>query len=243
MSSSPGVHVMIISWVGQHQNAALIARTVSGYAEHVTIVFSDPNPGFEIDIDCERIKRPNHLFFGDKFKACLDHCQSDLMLMIHADCTCDDWVDLIRKCRNAHAQDLNIGIWSPSVSYTSFDLKITEVATINGTSLSAVVFVDAIVWCISPSVIRRMGKVSYEDNIYGWGISPLACAYTLTHNMMVVVDQSIAVSHPRDSGYSTVDAKNSSKDFRSQFTMMELIQEKQRAAYMKMRSRSISIKQ
>lgn len=236
----PSLHVMVISWKGQHENAAHIANVLSGCAEHVSIVYSDPDPQREPLAACELIKRPNHLFFGDKFKACVDSCQGDLMLLIHADCTCDDWQGLVRKCRHAYSLDLNVGIWSPLVNYTSFDLEWTEVAAVGNTPLSAVVFVDAIVWCISAPIVKRMRKLNFDENIYGWGVSPLGCAFALAHNMTIVVDKSVPVSHPRESGYSVTEAKAQSKNFRSQFSFMELIQAGLRASYMKSRARALS---
>lgn len=71
----PSLHVMVISWPGQHENAVRIANELAGCAEHVSIVYSDPDPQLEPRAACELIRRPNHLFFGDKFKACVDFCR------------------------------------------------------------------------------------------------------------------------------------------------------------------------
>lgn len=236
----PSLHVMVISWPGQHENAARIANELAGCAEHVSIVYSDPDSQLEPRAACELIRRPNHLFFGDKFKACVDFCRGDLMLLIHADCTCDDWQGLLGKCRHAYSLDLNVGIWSPLVNYTAFDLALTEVVAIGNSSLSTVVFVDAIVWCISAPIIGRMRQLRFDDNIYGWGVSPLGCAYALSHNMTIVVDKSVPVSHPRESGYSVAEAKMQSKKFRDQFSLMELIQARQRASHMTLRAQALN---
>ena len=88
-----GIHVFIISWAGQHDKAASIAGAVRGVAGKVSLVYSDPDPNLALEVDCSLIRRPDELFWGDKFRACLDAFDADLMLVIHADCKCEDWSD------------------------------------------------------------------------------------------------------------------------------------------------------
>ena len=76
-----GVDIYIISWSGQHDNATAIATELGASFENVTIVYSDPDPAFGIAADCAVMVRPNHLFWADKFRACITSCKSDILLV------------------------------------------------------------------------------------------------------------------------------------------------------------------
>ena len=78
--------IFIISWSGQHENAYFIAEQIFKKNKNLCIIYSDPDPEFVLDAPCRVVKRPNELFWADKFKACLDTAGSEGMLVIHADC-------------------------------------------------------------------------------------------------------------------------------------------------------------
>ena len=68
----PKLHIFIVSWAGQHNKAILIANHLDGIFDKLTIVYSDPNPDFEFNFNGHLIRRPDSLFWSDKFKTCLD---------------------------------------------------------------------------------------------------------------------------------------------------------------------------
>ena len=120
------MHLFIISWEGQHEKAISIAKSIFSATNQISIVYSDPNSDLTLDVDCQCIRRPNELFWGDKFKACLDVCNSDLMVVIHADCDCEDWSFLVHKCRSAMDQNPIIAVWAPLIDWTQWNIHRTR---------------------------------------------------------------------------------------------------------------------
>lgn len=220
----PTLHIFIVSWAGQHANAARIAESLSGAADRLSIVYSDPDLALIPDAGCESIRRPNELYWGDKFKACLDACDEDLMLVIHADCQCDDWKGMAGKCREAHRKINNLGVWAPLVDWTPFDIANTVIATIDRSPLRVVAQTDAIVFSLSRPVADRMRRADYEKNIYGWGIPWMFVACAFSNNMLAVVDESVPVKHPQGRGYDENAARSQMNEFLQQLSPAELVQ-------------------
>jgi len=218
------VQVLIVSWSQQHRNAVLIADAVKGIARHISIVYSDPDPSLQLSTHADLIRRPDDLFFGDKFKACLDAYRSDLLLIIHADCTCGDWGALVKQCRLTMNANKRIGVWAPLINYTGFGVERTRIGDIPATSLSMVAHTDSIVFAMSQSVVHRLQAANYEQNVYGWGVGWLAVACAYANQTCAVVDRSIAVHHPRPRGYSSENAALQREAFLRQLFPEERIQ-------------------
>lgn len=225
--------IFVISWGGQHEKAISIAKSVASASDKTSIVYSDANPDLVLDVECDQIKRPNELFWGDKLKACLDACDSDLMLVIHADCDCEDWAELARKCRSAMSNNPIIGVWAPHIDWTQYNLGRTKIYDIKSTPFAVVAQSDAIVFCLSKNVIERLRRANYEQNSYGWGTDALAIAYAYSNGMIAVVDKTIHVKHPKSRSYSTEAAYAQCREFFRQFTMAESIQDALLRSFMK----------
>ena len=218
------LHTCIVSWRGRHADASRIAREVGPHSDRTTIVYSDPDPDTGPDNDHECVRRPDHLFFGDKFRACLDGFSMDALLLIHADCECDDWAGLVRSCRHALASRSSIGVWAPLIDYTGFDLPRTRVADLAHSTLSIVAHTDAIVLGMTRAVAERLQRADYERNLYGWGIGWMAVCHAYAHQMVAVVDRAIRVRHPRPRGYPSAEAGRQRDEFLQQLTAPEQIQ-------------------
>lgn len=197
------LHTFIISWPGQHLRAVAIARAIQVSGATVSIVYSDPDPSIAPEGECALIRRPNELFFTDKFCACLEACSADLMLVIHADCSCADWAGLVARCYAQMNRNRHIGVWAPLVTGTWFDLPMVRIAELAPSTLAVVANTDAIVFCLARPVQERMRRVDYADNVYGWGICALFLAFVFSHRMYAVIDSSFSVDHPPGSGYDT----------------------------------------
>lgn len=218
------IHVFIISWTGQHDKAASIAKVIGGIADKVTLVYSDADPNLRPDVGCSLLRRPNELYWGDKFKACIETSDSDLMLVIHADCKCEDWSLLVQRCRATMTDDPTIGVWAPLIQGANLDIRITHIAAIKATPLVVVAQTDAIVFALSRPVVARMKLADYARNVFGWGIDDMAAAFCFTQNMLVVVDRSQFVEHPTSCGYSKNAAESQKTAFLAQLSFMEAIQ-------------------
>ncbi len=218
------LHTCIISWHGRHDDASRIARLVEPWSDRTTIIYSDPDPGTSPDCRHELLRRPDHLFFGDKFQACLDAFGMESLLLIHADCQCDDWAALVRNYRQALSERPNIGAWSPLIDYTGFHLARTRIADLANSTLSIVAHTDSIVLGLAQPVIERLKRASYELNVYGWGIGWMCVSHAYANQMIAVVDRSIQVFHPRPRGYSSDHAGKQRDEFLKQLSAAEQVQ-------------------
>jgi hypothetical protein len=229
-------HIFIISWAGQHENAIFIANQISLVASKITIVYSDPNPNFSLNTSCALIKRPNDLFWADKFQASLHAFNDDIMLVIHADCKCDDWKGLVIRCNEIFLRNKDIGVWAPKIEGTPHYLQRTKIASINNNdlSLSLVAQTDGIVFALSQPILNRMKKVNYANNKYGWGIDWIFCCTAYAFNLMVVVDENYTVIHPLQRGYDTKKAVTDMNIFLKQLTTTEFIQYRLLSSYLKL---------
>jgi hypothetical protein len=221
------LQIFIISWRGQHDNALKIATELRADSDQLFIVYSDPDPDFAFPPAIRSIRRSNDGFWGDKFSACLEHFDADLMLVIHADCHASDWLELLGKCRGAFASHRLLGAWSPNVDGTPYELKYIAIAPIDGASLTIVAHFDALVFCLSKPVVARMKAARYQGNVYGWGIAKLFVTYCFSHNLLVTVDRSLTIRHVLGRGYEPDLARAQFVEFKkTQFTAQELIQDR-----------------
>jgi hypothetical protein len=233
------IEAFVISWEGQHENAQLIARQMQLVLNKVNIVFSDPDPDFSLDIQCNQIKRSNEFFWGDKFKACIDAVSEKLLLIIHADCTCEDWPSLAKKCLDTFKNHSKIAVWAPKIEGTPYDVRVTTVAQIEHTSLNIVTNTDGIVFCLSEQIVERMRQADYSENIYGWGIDIMFSAHAMTIDKLVAVDNAVIARHPTSTGYSKNLAYDQSNLFLQQLSSTERVQYFLSDAYVNLRRNAL----
>jgi hypothetical protein len=147
------------------------------------------------------------------------------MMVIHADCDTTNWKDLVAKGYDATRSMPNGGMWAPLIEGTPWPLKRTELATLKDSPLSIVAQTDALVFCISRTLIERMRTVSYADNLYGWGIDWMLVAHAYSRGRLVVIDRSAIVKHPfQTRGYSEEAAQAQMDRFLQQLHLNEFIQ-------------------
>jgi hypothetical protein len=216
--------VYIISWAGKHENAIAIAKEVLKIKRDVSIVYSDPDPELIIKAPCQLIIRHDNLFWEDKFQACLDACGDNPILVIHADCECEDWPRLINNCIDANKKFNNIGVWAPKIDGTYFDLSVSKILKIAESNLTISALTDGIVFYLSPEIIRRMRRVEFGTNPLGWGIDLLFCTTSYLMDKLIVIDETIKVFHPKTRGYDGKEAGLLMKKFFDQFSQSERVQ-------------------
>ncbi|WP_297803179.1 hypothetical protein [Arenimonas sp. GDDSR-1] len=222
----PRLHIFIISWNGQHARAAAIAGALNGVGESVSIVYSDPDPDTAPAADCRLIRRDDTLFWADKFSACLEHLapDADILLVIHADCDCDDWAGLVAGSRAAHRQFPRIAVWAPLITVTPYPLKHTLLGSFFDTPMKLVAQTDGIVFSLSKAAIARMRSIDYRKNLYGWGIDWVFMAFAYANKQFAVVDPRVRVRHPESHGYSQHNALAMMQDFLKQLGPSEYVQ-------------------
>lgn len=219
-------HIFIISWKHQHENAVRIAGELSSEQVKTTIVYSDPDETLQLQTGCSLLRRPDSLYFGDKFQACLEAFDSELFILIHADCSSESWQKLVRRCQQVCEANPGVGVWAPDIDYTGFSLEKTWISNTRDPDLKIVAQTDAIVFGLRAGIVRRLKKLNYEKNIYGWGIGFAAVAHAYLNQMYAVIDKSIHVHHPRPRGYPSGDALLQRNEFLAQLSANEFIQVK-----------------
>lgn len=218
----PPIHVFIISWRGQHERAAAIARSVAGSTNKLSIIYSDPAGRPSCLTSFPLIERRDDLYWADKFQACLEHCAAgEIMLVIHADCRCDDWPRLIARCRAGFEMVSDLGIWTPRIMGTPWRLERTRMRRISGSDYSVVAQTDGLVFALNPILYPRMKRADYSGNLYGLGIDWLFLCAAYARGMTAVTDEAITVRHPLSRGYSTNTAREQKRAFLKQMTTEE----------------------
>ena len=240
-------NIYIISWPGYHQQALLIARSLLNFTLAIKIIYSDnelEDPWASLP-PCPTIRRPHHLFFSDKFKACIDDAGLNAVLIIHADAQCDDWGHLLKRFNQMLSSSIKWGVWAPNISGTPYELAVTKVAKVPDSDYAIGTVTDAIVFALHPSVIKRVGEFDLTRNLYGWGIDVLFCAVSRTLNLMIVIDESVKVAHFPGSGYAKEVARKQAVEFLQLFSVHELVEARLMLAFthinrllLKRRSRS-----
>jgi hypothetical protein len=225
MDSSPlngmsSLQIYIISWKGMHPQAAHMAKALAAQGLSSVVVYSDPDDAVKPDTDARTIRRPDHLFFGDKFQACLDDFSGEHLLVMHADCDCQDWAQLAQRCHQVLSQDHKVWMWVPQIRYTGFGLERTRIMDLPHSSLVVAAHGDTIVFGLHRQVVERLKQSKLEDNVYGWGVGWLAAAYAYANQHCVVIDRSVQVAHPQSRGYDTA-AANAQRDRYLQQTRFE----------------------
>lgn len=218
----PQVHVVVISWQGRGDAARAIAAAVAPVADGLSVVYSnaaeqpEAGPGDWVQV-------PNSAYFGPKFEAALAHTPPGaVLLLIHADATCDDWPAVVARCRSAYARHQRLGVWAPEVGATPYRTEWVGLLPQPGEpTLVSVMQTDAIVFALAPAVLQRLRGMDYACNNLGWGIDWVAVAHALCSGYLVLRDTALHVAHTRGSGYDTQAADAQMRAFLAQLTMPE----------------------
>ena len=186
------------------------------------------------------IRTDNALYWGDKFSNCLQqvalNADTDVMLLIHADCSSEDWAGMVRRCRQKMGAYSTIGLWAPLVEGAGISLELTR-AMASDDSLSLVSYVDGLVFAITRPVIQRLQQYDFSRNKFGWGIDWAICAFAVTNNMLVVVDSSVRATHPPGRGYEASEARDQMVVFCQQMTPQEKVYFVMASSHVKLKRR------
>ena len=204
------------------ENARHIARAIEHKVDHLSVVYSNKAGTTETGAG-HWVKVPDDWFYGRKFSECLRLHSGTIMLQIQADAASDSWHEVIDRCRQAYSLYDDLGVWAPDIDFTPWDMDRVKIARIPGTSFAAVLQTDGIVWSLSEPVIERMRRFDYEQNNLGWGIDWAAICYAFTHDLLVLRDTSICVTHPQGTSYDKPIASKQQTAFLSQMTLQEKI--------------------
>jgi hypothetical protein len=216
-----GLPTYIISWRGQHDRAIAIADAVRSGGGDVQIVFSDPDIRLILDTTCPVIRRSDHLFWADKFGACLDRGDANAMLLIQADCDCDDWPGLVRRWRRVLEAVPQCAVWAPHIDGTPYASELTSFARVTADGLWAAAQTDGLVLGLAKPVLDRLRTVRLDDNVYGWGIDQMAVAAAYAGGHAAFVDLSQRVVHRHARGYPTDAAQSQWETFLRQLSPTE----------------------
>ena len=200
--SDETMHVGIVSWEGYGDAAREIAASLDGHVDRLTVVYSNKANSVETGAG-DWVQFDNADFFGPKLAGLLKATGEDILLVIHADTSTEDWPALVARCRAVFATEPDVGVWAPTVTHTPFTRQMVERYGRNGpeTVLLESVIADLIVTAFRGGVVDRLKALDLSMNNIGWGADWFAAAYCFGHHKRVVHDLSIDVSHPKGSGY------------------------------------------
>ncbi len=207
---APGLHVVLISWDGQHEAALAIARAVVPALrrrDRLSVIYSnranrdEHGPG-------DWVKVPQDWYFGPKFACSLKLARdADVMLQIQVDALSDDWPGLVARLRAALRGRRRLGIWAPAVDWTPYPLRAAVLDRVPGGTLYHVAQTDGIVWALTRPVLDRLGRLDFGDNNLGWGIDYVAIALARGDRREVLCETGLTVRHPRTRGYADAGAE------------------------------------
>lgn len=220
----PALQVFVISWKGLHGQACVIADALVQAGLAVVLVYSDPDDACQPETLAQTVRRSDDLFFGDKFQACLDHFSAQHMLLIHADCQCNDWAALAQRGLQVLSTMPRVWMWAPEIDYTGFGLERTRIMALASSDLVVAAHCDTIVFGIHQSVVKRLQTASLAENVYGWGVGWLAAAFAYAHQHCVVIDRSVQVKHPRARSYDSKLANTQRDRYLQQMSFEEKVQ-------------------
>ncbi len=223
-NNAKDIRVCIISWTGKHDKAKSIYKSLKNSVQKLTIIYSDQDPNFCFEDEYSSTKTSNELFWADKFKTSIDTFTENVLLIIHADCECENWKLLFKKCENAFSANEKLGIWTPKTTGTVFPGEITKILSSSDEKLFYVAYIDGIVFAVNRKIGNRMKQLDYSKNVYGWGIDWFAAAYAHSEGMALVMDNTISINHPTDRGYDSAIALEKMKSFLDQMDFKERIQ-------------------
>lgn len=216
------VHAFVICWPGKEESAEIIASSLMGGDDRVTVIYSTAD-GSRRSGSGEWVQVPNDWFYGRKFRRSAELSAADITLQIQADVSCNDWRRLIDRCRHVHETLPDVGVWGPEVTYTPWDTWSIEIVRDLDKQLSFVVQTDGVCWSFSKPVLERLKELQYEMNNLGWGVEWAAALYAHTNSLMVVRDLSVEVFHPPGTGYSRGEADKQMAAFIGQLSPQEQV--------------------
>lgn len=223
MTDNLSIHAFVFCWPGKEAGAHYIAKSIAGHVDYLTVLYKNNNDRIENGPGDWR-KIPNEWFYGRQFKKSLDLNKGNIMLHIQADAKFDDWPSIISKCKNSFDCFPNVGVWAPNVYHTVWTPEVTSICELRHNEILAITATDGVVWALSSAVIDRLKMLDYDMNKFGWGISEAAGAFAFTNNMLVLMDLSVKVEHPKGSGYCNIEAFEQVKVFIDQLSATERVQ-------------------
>lgn len=210
------IHVAIVSWDGQHDNARAVAAAVQGVAGAVSVAWSSEAEKIQEGAG-DWLRLPQSAWFGPKFRALLGRvAPGQRMFLVQADAQCSDWVALVRRCAAVMEAQPDIGLWSPTIDVTPYPDNRVATGDSPRPGLIEVLQTDAIVLGLAPPLPQRLAELDYSINNLGWGIDWAAISIAGELGLIAVRDRSARVVHPPSRGYGDTAAEAQMWAFLSQ---------------------------
>lgn len=219
--SGPALHVVIISWEGQAENAQTIAAALDGQDCAITVVYSsaagtpETGAGYWLQV-------PQSWYYGRKFAHALSCLQPDeIMVQIQADAAYQDWPALLQDCRASFARHHRMGVWAAELDWTPWPTSAVQNGPPLENGLQPVAQSDGVVWALHPAIWREMARFDYDVANLGWGIDWIAGLLARRQDRHCVRDMRHVVHHPPGRGYSGAVATQHMKNLLAQLPAMD----------------------
>lgn len=219
------VHVVVISWEGQAQNAQSIAKALAPAVEQgecaLSVIYSNAAGVPETGAG-QWIETPQSWYYGRKFARALRCMRPDeIMLQIQADAAYDDWPTLLADCRASFDQHDRMGIWAAELDGTPWPTARVQDGGPLDSGLQPVLQSDGVVWALHPQIWKDMAGFDYSVANLGWGIDWIAGLLARKQNRHCVRDPRHIVHHPVGRGYSGAMATQHMKNLFAQLPVQD----------------------
>jgi hypothetical protein len=220
MKTPTNIETHVISWPGQENDAESIAIQLrqAGHRSQVIHAISGKN-GNGLPAGWALVEGAG---YGRIMAKSLEISNSEVLLHIHADCSAENWSEVVDRCARLFSEHSSLGVWSPLVDWSSWTLSRTKLGPGPVEGTHSVTTVDGIVWAFNSTVRQRLRALDYSSNPTGWGVDIAASSIAHKLSLEVVMDDSVVVLHPRGSGYNHDEAGVEADKFSAQLDGEEL---------------------
>lgn len=214
--------IVIICWPSVEENARLISEKLEKAGYSPSIIYSTKDNS-NLSGPGEWLKVSDEYYYGRKFLKMITEFSYDILLQIHADAFCDDWLGLVERCYSLHCTNEDIGIWAPTPDNSAWQNKSVFLAEHGDSGLISVAQTDCIVWSMTKKVSERLNRLNLTKNNLGWGIDWAAICFCYCSGYLVVRDLKFIIKHKLGTGYMANEAGKQMNDFLAELSTQEKI--------------------
>ena len=218
----PDLKIVIICWPGVEENAKFISKQLEKAGYSPAIIYSTKKNS-NLNGPGQWIKVSDEFYYGRKFLKIITEFSYDILLQIHADAFCDDWLGLVERCYSIHCTYEYIGVWSPTPDNSAWQNNEVFLSELGDSGLISVAQTDCIVWSIKKTVSERLKKMNITKNNLGWGIDWAAICFCYCSGYLVVRDLNFTIKHKLGTGYLANEAGKQMNDFLEELSTQEKI--------------------
>jgi hypothetical protein len=203
--------IYIFSWYQVEGNVKNIVKSLRESGFNDLHIISSGRHSYVYD-NVKIIEIESDSFYGDQFRAAVNHFREDIFVQIQGDITIKSQTSLLQRLTDLF-QDQRISIWTPNINFTSWkDEIIGYNASQNpyfshldvplDSDLLTITNSDSTFWAVRGSLIHDFKNLELINSKYGWGIDLTLAGMATLRGQLIIRDNTIKISHPKSTGYN-----------------------------------------